>query len=456
MPASHAGMTRRDWHRRVWRLAGPIILSNLSTPLLGAVDTAVMGHLPKASYIGAVAVGTIIFNFIFWGFGFLRMGTTGFAAQAHGAGHSMELRATLLRSVGLAALLGGLLILLQWPIAAVAFWAMDGSQEVESLAATYYYIRIWSAPASLVNYALLGWLLGTQHAGMALVLQLVLNSTNILLDLVFVLGLGWDIEGVAYATLIAEAFAALLGVILVMRVARRHGGDWNVGVTLRKDRLLALFRVNVDIFIRTLCLVLAFAVFTSQSASEGDIVLAANAILMQLQHFIAYGLDGFAHAAEILAGGAFGARRRREFREAVVVSGTWALIVAAISTVFLLLLGEFFVGLFTDLPEVLAATAVYLPWLVFWPLISVWSYQLDGIFIGATATGPMRNAMVASLAIYLLAIWLLVPAFGNHGLWLALYVLMAARALTLALRYLSLEASVEVPKKMPEGGEQTP
>jgi len=455
MPAFSTGMTREDWHRRVWRLAGPIILSNLSTPLLGAVDTAVMGHLPKASYIGAVAVGAIIFNFIFWGFGFLRMGTTGFAAQAYGAENPMELRATLLRAGGLATLLGVLLILLQWPIEALAFWAMDASQEVETLAATYYDVRIWSAPAALMNYALLGWLLGTQRAGIALVLQLILNCTNILLDLVFVLGMGWEIEGVAYATLIAEVLAAVLGLLWVARLARRHGGNWDLSIALRRNRLLALFRVNFDIFIRTLCLVLAFAVFTSQSASQGDVILAANAILMQLQHFIAHGLDGFAHAAEILAGGAYGARRRRAFRDAVVVTGTWALIIAALSAVALLFLGDVFVGLFTDLTEVLDASAIYLPWLVFWPMVSVWSYQLDGIFIGATATAPMRNAMIASLAIYLLAIWLLVPAFGNHGLWLSVYVLMVARALTLAMRYPALEASVEPSKKAPEGGERT-
>ncbi len=441
-PTPLPGAPLGGWHRRTWALAGPIMIANVSTPLLGAVDTAVVGRLPDAAYIGGVAVGAVLFNFLFWGFGFLRMGTTGFTAQAFGAGDTDELRAALLRPLVLAFALGALLVALQAPIGTVAFRVLDASPEVEGFARSYYDIRIWSAPAALVNYALLGWLLGTQRTGAMLMLQVALNGINIVLDLVFVIGFGWGIEGVAWASLIAEAAAATLGLVIVGRALARAGGRWDRARLLRRDRLSALLRVNVDIFLRTLALIVAFGYFTVRGAEMGDVTLAANAILLHLQMFMAYGLDGFAHAAEILAGGAVGARSRTAFRAAVSAATLWALAMAAAIAAAYALLGPAIIGLFTVLGEVRAAAQTYLPWMVLLPFVSVWGFLLDGIFIGATRTGAMRNAMGLSLSAYLVACWLLIPALGNHGLWLAFTIFMAARALTLGAAYPRLERAV--------------
>ena len=433
---------RLSGHRDIWRLAGPIILSNLSTPLLGAVDTAVMGHLPDAAYLGAVAVGSVIFSFLYWGFGFLRMGTTGFTAQAHGAGDDAELRACLGRPLLLGTGLGLLLILLQWPIGAVAFALLDASAQVESYAGTYFAIRIWSAPFALINYAVLGWLLGTQRARHALLLQVALNGVNIGLDLLFVVGLGYTIAGVAAASLIAEIVAAGLGLSLCMQLLHRAGGRWSWARLTDRARLVALLRVNRDIFIRTLSLISAFAYFTAQGARIGETTLAANAILMQLQNVLSFGLDGFAHAAEILVGSAVGARDRRAFSAAVRTATVWAFGLAAVFSAVLALGGTSIVGLYTDLPEVRATALNYLPWMIASPFVSVWAFQLDGIFIGATRTRAMRNAMLISVAFYLAAVWTLVPWFGNHGLWLALLFFLGLRGITLGFAYPRLLRSI--------------
>jgi MATE family multidrug resistance protein len=402
----------------------------------------VVGHLPDPSFIGGVAVGSVIFSFLFWGFGFLRMGTTGFTAQAHGAGDAAELRACLLRPLVLALGFGCLVILLQGPVRQVALWAMEASAEVEGHTAVYFDIRVWSAPAVLVNYVVLGWLLGVQRPRAALALQILMNGINIGLDLIFVIGLGWDVAGVAWATLIAETTAALAGLALILKSLGRlpDAADW---ARLKdRGRLTALLRVNFDIFLRTLCLVLAFGIFTAEGAGFGDVVLAGNAILLQFQSFISHGLDGFAHAAEILAGGAQGAGNRRTFRRAVVVCSLWGLGGALLAGLALLAGGPLLIAAFTSLPEVRLSAETYLWWMIVSPLISVWSFLLDGVFIGATRTAAMRNAMVLSLAVFLAANWLLLPAFGNHGLWLSLTLFMAARGLTMALYYPALERSV--------------
>lgn len=440
--APHGGAIYTVTHRRLWALAGPIILSNLSTPLLGAVDTAVVGRLPDAAYIGGVALGAVLFSFLYWSFGFLRMGTTGFTAQAYGAGDTDELRATLIRPLGLALALGLLLILAHAPIGRLAFWLLEGSAAVEGHAQTYYTIRIWSAPAALVNYAILGWLLGTQRAFAALWLQVALNGLNIVLDVIFVIGLDWGIAGVAWATLMAEVTAAVIGGAIIARALRHHGGRWDRARILRADRVAALLRVNIDIFLRTLAVIAAFSYFAAQGAKMGDITLAANAILMHLQAFMAYGLDGFAHAAEILAGGAVGARSRAQFRAAVRISTVWALATALAIAAVYGLAGPAIIRLFTVVEDVRAMALAFLPWLVVSPLLSVWSFMLDGIFIGATRTAAMRNAMMLSLLVFLAACWWLVPAYGNTGLWLALMILMATRAVTLGAAYPRLERSV--------------
>ena len=432
MPSADKPQAANLWaanHRRVWRLAGPVILSNITTPLLGAVDTGVVGRLPDPALIGGVALGSLIFNFVFWGFGFLRMGTTGLTAQALGAADRVELRAIFLRTLAIAGGIGLLLVILQVPIHFLALRFVQSSAAVKGYAGTYFDVRIWSAPAAFANYTILGWLLGTGRTGMALFLQLALNGINIVLAIVFVLLLGWGIPGVAAATLTSEVLAACGGLLLVSRLLPRVA----VPKLFDRHRMLRVLHVNANIMIRTLCLEAAFVTFTFAAASEGDIVFAANAILMNLLTMSAYGLDGFAMAAEILVGKAVGARDRAGFRAAIRDSTIWAGVLAILGTAIFFLAGTFLISLFTTHGDVQVVAARYLPWLAISPLLGVWCFQLDGIYIGATRTAEMRNGMILSLAGFLLALWLALPRFGNDGLWLTLMVFYVLRMTTLGL-----------------------
>lgn len=432
----------RTSHLQVWRIAGPIIVSNVSVPLLGAVDTFVMGHLPEPRFLGAVAVGAMIFTFLYWGFGFLRMGTGGLTAQAFGAGNRDEVRACLARAGLVAVVVALALLLLQYPLVLVALELVDASMGVEALAREYFLVRIWGAPATLVNFALLGWFIGCRRARTALWHQLWLNGVNIALDVVFVLGLGLDVEGVAAATVIAEFSAAALGLWLARPILDEVGGAFVRARILDRRQVRRTVALSADIFVRTVCLVFAFAYFTARGAAFGDVVLAANAILLNFQTFMAHALDGFAHAAEALGGGAVGARSRREFRAAVHTSALWALVVAVGFSAVYALAGPHVVDLLTSIDEVRASARGYIVWSQVLPLVSVAPFVLDGVFLGATRGRTMRNAMVVSLAVYLAACLVLVPLWGNHGLWAALTVFMGVRAVTLGVRYPSLERSV--------------
>jgi len=417
-------------HRAVLAIAVPITISNVSTPLLGIVDTAVVGQIPDPIHIGAVALGALVFNFAFWAFGFLRMGTTGLTAQALGAGDPMEVRASLGRAVLIALAVGAALIALQWPIRELAFTLLQGSAAVEHLARDYYDIRIWAAPATLINYALLGWFIGLGRARVALTLQLVLNLSNIALDAWLVLSMGMGVRGVALGTLIAELLAAAVGLAIAARHVRGIGGRWDFGRLTDTVRLKHTVAVNGDIMVRSLALITAFAWFMAQGAKQGDVTLAANAVLMQFITVSAYFLDGLAFAAEALVGRAVGAANRAGLAQAGRVTTRWAAGVAAITSVCLAVLGTTLIDLLTVDPATRAAARSYLPWAALAPLVGVWAFQLDGIFIGATRTADMRNAMLIALAIFLAAWWALTP-FGNHGLWAALYVHYAARTGTL-------------------------
>lgn len=416
----------------VWALAGPMIVSNVSVPLLGMVDTAVVGHLPDPRYIGAVAVGGVIFSFLYWGFGFLRMGTTGLTAQALGGGDLDEVRAVLLRALLLALALALTLLALQRPLRWLALTLMASSPDVATHATAYFDARVWSAPAALVNYVLIGWLLGMQNARAPLLMMLCINITNIVLDLWFVLGLQLAVVGVAWASVLAEYLGALLGVWLLRRtLAGARPANWSWRTVVSPPALRRLLTVNRDIFIRTALLLFGFAFFTAQAARQGDTMLAANAVLLTLQSFMAYALDGFAHAAEALTGRAVGQRDRRALRDALRTATIWSLGLACAFAAVYGLAGNLIVAVITDLPDVRAAAARYLPWMVLSPLVSVWSFLLDGVFIGATRTRTLRNAMLVSvLAVYLPAWWLAQP-LGNHGLWLAFTLFMAARGVTL-------------------------
>ena len=411
------------------------MLSNVSVPLVGIVDTAVVGHLPDPTFIGAVALGAVVFSFLYWGFGFLRMGTTGLVAQDVGAEDWDELRATLTRALLLASLLGLMILVLRNPAGEFAFWALEGSAMVESFAKQYYDVRVFGAPAALVNYVTLGFVIGIQNTRAALALMLLLNVMNVVLDLLFVIGFGWGVEGVAAASLISEYSAAIFGLALMHKILSQLGGRWQSYRLFDRSRIKTLLRVNTNIFIRTLCLIFAFFHFTSTGAGLGDMVLAANAVLMHFQMFMAYSLDGFAHAVEALAGTAYGARNRRAFVSAVHASTIGAALVALTYCIVYAGFGSSIVALLTGISEVRNMAAEFLPWLILTPIVSVWSFQLDGIFIGTTRTVAMRNAMLVSLATFLLAVWLFLPLWGNHGLWAALMVFMVIRAVTLGIGY---------------------
>ena len=432
------------WNRRVWRLAGPIMLANITIPLLGIVDTAVVGHLDQVYYLGAVAVGSLIFNFLYWGFGFLRMGTTGFVAQAHGADDTAEMVATLWRAMVIAVLIGVGLLIIQGLVIAGAMAVMEASPEVDAHTRAYFNIRIWSAPAALANYVVLGWFLGMQNARAGLIIQLAINLINIILDLVFVVGMGMAVEGVAVATVIAEYAGLGLGALMVYRALGKLGGnaiDWRR--VLDPSRMRHMITVNRDIFLRTLCLITAFAYLTIQGARMGDVILAANAVLLNMVTFMAYALDGFANAAQALVGRAVGEKSRSDYRGVVRASTVWALGFAVVFSLVYAASGSLIIDGLTTLPEVRVAARDVLPWMIVAPLVSVWGYQLDGIFIGAMFSREMRNAMILSLIVYLIAVEVFRPLYGNHGIWLGFTLFMVARGLTLGYYFPRIERGIE-------------
>lgn len=433
----------RQWHRRVWALSWPVILANLSIPLVGAVDTAVVGHLPDPAYIGAVAVGAVILNFLYFALNFLRMGTSGLVAQAYGADDIVELRAALARAMLIALTLGVAMILAQTPILALAFSAMQAGEPIESLAGEYYRVRIWGAPAALINMVVLGLMIGLQRTRLALLTHLTMNVLNIVLDFVFVFGFGWGVTGVASATLIGEYGAAMLGVWLSLRVLRPLGGHWELHRLFDLTRLRLLLALNLNIFVRTLCVVGAMFWFAAVGARLGVVTLAANAVLLHFQQIMSFGLDGLANAVEALAGNAYGKRRLAAFRTAVRISFMWAFGVAACFSLFYLLAGSLLIGVLTGIEEVRAAANSYLPWVIVLPLISVWAYHLDGIYIATTHTREMRNSMLLAFAVFLASIEFALPVLGNHGLWLSLMLMMVVRTGALLAWYPRIEARLQ-------------
>jgi MATE family multidrug resistance protein len=414
-------------HRRVWRIAGPIVLSNATVPLLGAVDTGVVGQLGMAAPIGAVGLGAVILATLYWAFGFLRMGTSGLAAQAHGAGDGAERTAVLLRAliVGLGA--GVVLICLQVALFAGAFTLAPASAEVETLARQYLAIRIWGAPATIALYAVTGWLIAVERTRAVFLLQLWINGLNIGLDLWFVLGLGWGVPGVALATLIAEWSGLALG-LWFCRDA--FGLALRAGLARIGDRLalLRMIAVNRDIMIRSVALQACFTGFVFLGARFGDVTLAANQVLLQFLGILSYALDGFAFAAETLVGQAIGARAVGEVRQAIRLSLFWTIAGGVVLGLFFLLAGPWLIDLMATDESVRAEARRFLPWIVAAPFFGAVAWAYDGIYIGALLTAEMRRIMLASAALYALALALLVP-FGNHGLWASMMVLFAARSL---------------------------
>lgn len=407
-------------------------LSGMSTPLLGMVDTAVMGHLDAAYYLGAVAVGALVFSFLFWGFGFLRMAVTGLTAQAYGADDLEKVAGTLVRGLFLAFLFGTLLVFLQKQIIDISLMFIETSQNVETNLALYLNIRIWSAPAALVNYVLLGWFLGIQRPRYTLYLLLLINIANIVFDILFVVVWDWQVEGVAWASVIAEYLGFVLALFITANYLGQKGIRWDLARHLRLDLFAELFRISGNIFIRTLCLIGSFAFFTLQGAKFGEVTLAANAILMNFQTFMAHGLDGFAHAAEALVGKYKGKKDRQSLFQSMVVCGLWSIVVALGFVFFYALFGGTLVNILTDIEEVRSTTLEYMPWAIAAPMISVWGYLFDGIFIGLAWSAAMRNTMLLSTLVFVLT-WYLTLEWGNHGLWFALMVFMLARGVTMGV-----------------------
>lgn len=422
-------------HAQLWAMAGPIILANISVPLLGAVDTAVVGHLPEVYYIGAVAIGAMLFNFIYHLFNCLRMGTTGPTAQARGAGDYAEVRAMVGRALLLGTVIGAAVVALQLPIISFAFWLIDASAEVEHYAREYFLIRVWSMPAVLCTYAIIGWFYGLENARTPLIVQIFTNALNIALALLFVFGYGWGVAGVAAATLVSEYAGFVLGVWLMRRALRSLPHDSPRTRLLDRAKLLRMISINTDIVLRTLCVVSVLAFFMAKSAELGDVTLAANQVLHHFLIFTSFALDGVAHAAEAILGQAFGQRNREAFRRATRVVFLWAGVVGLINVVIYAAFGHGIIALLTDLPEVRAAAAAYLMWPVLIPLVSVWAYTYDGVYLAATHTKAMRNVVIVSFGVFLLLLYTLMPLYGNTGLWIAVTAFLGGRALLLHLLF---------------------
>lgn len=428
-------------HRRVLKIAIPIVLANITVPLLGLVDTGVVGQMGQAAPIGAVGIGAVILTGLYWIFGFLRMGTTGFAAQAIGARDTFESSAILLRALAIAALGGLTIILLQWPLFAFGFWLSPASADVEALARNYMAIRVWSAPFLIATFAITGWLVAAERTKTILVIQLVMNSVNIIFDLVFVLGFGWGVEGVAVATVAAEITGCALG-LWVCRAAF-HQKPWQDRARLFDPAKLRRFAsVNADILVRSLLLQAIFMSFLFFGARYGDVRLAANHILLQFLAVTAYAMDGFAFAVESLVGQALGAKNRAAFRRAAILTSFWGGLVGAVLSIVFLFGGAQIIDWMTTEPDVRTAARAFLIYMALTPLISFVPFMLDGIFIGATRTKDMRNMMALSAALYFAAAFVLMPLLENDGLWIALLISFAARGATLGLKYPALERSV--------------
>ena len=412
-----------------------MILSNISVPLLGMVDTGVTGHLESPAYLGAVAIGATIFGFLYTGMNFLRMGTTGIAAQRYGANDNDGLRVSLGQAVIVALLIAFALIAAHRPIGQLAMNLFGAEDAVESYALEYFSIRIWSAPGTLANFALIGWFIGLQNARVPLLIFLTINVTNILLDLWFVLSLGMKVDGVALASVIAEYSGLLVGLAFATRALRKRAGHWPLARLFNVRAYAAFFAVNAHLFIRTMALMFTFGFVTAQGARLGGLFLAANAVLLNLQTLTAFALDGIAHAAEALVGKAVGEKRRDAIEQAVRLTLKWSLIFALGFCAIYILVGPLLVRVLTDLPEVRATAMQYLPWLIVSPLVSVWSFLYDGVYIGATRAKAMRDIMVVSTIAVFLPAWYLLQGYGNHGLWLAFTLFMASRGIGMHFGY---------------------
>lgn len=434
VPAADA--TAGQWRRHVLMLAMPVMISNSTVPLVGIVDTAVMGRMGSPEWVAATAVGAVIFSSVYWIFGFLRMATGGLVAQSLGADDHETAGRVTIRALVLASFFSALLFALQTPLLAIGLLAMDDNAQWQELTATYFSIRICSAPATLFNYAIIGTLVGLQRMRAVLLLQLLLNLMNVFLNIGFFNYTDWNIRGVATATVISEYIAALTGLWLL-----RH----SLIAALRKDQirswlfnradLTRYFSISSDLFIRTLCLTFAYYWMTVLSSRQGVVILAANTVLLHMIHFSTYCMDGFSDATESLTGFAVGRKSTALLRRSVRAACELGLVAALFFSLVFTLGGDFIIQVMVTDSQSQASAAMWLPWVIITPIISIWSFLLDGIFIGSTQTASMRNSMLVSLPLFMLTATIAVPVLGNTGIWIAYFVLLIARTLTLTMAW---------------------
>jgi MATE family, multidrug efflux pump len=421
-------------NKRILRLAIPNIISNISVPLLGMVDIAIVGHLESAAYIGAIAIGSMIFSFIYWGLGFLRMGTSGMTAQAYGARNLKESILVFSRAILVAITLGLILIILQIPIANFSFFLIEGSSEVEMYAREYFLIRIWAAPASIGLYAFTGWFIGMQNAKTPMYITIFINLINVGFSFWFVYGMGMKADGVALGTVCAQYIGLILSLGIFLLYYKKLNKYFSWKDTFDLIAIKRFFSLNRDIFIRTFCLIIALSFFTVKSAAINDEILAINTLLFQFFLLFSYFIDGFAHASEALVGKYIGAKNKTQLKILIKRLFFWGGIVSIPFTLIYLLAGKNILLLLTNNKEIIEMSSSYLIWIILIPILSYPAFLYDGIFIGATAGKAMRNAMlISTFAIFLPLYYLLKEPMGNHGLWLAFLIFLVTRGISLGI-----------------------
>ncbi|WP_354623172.1 MATE family efflux transporter [Psychromonas sp. MME2] len=426
-------------HKKIFAIALPMMLSNISVPLLGLVDTMVIGHLPESYYLAGVAVGSMIVTLLFWILVFLRMSTTGLVAQAYGANDFSLILRLLMQSIAIALLLAMVILLLQFPIAELAFYFVDGSEQVLRYARQYFDIRVWSAPAALVNMVLLGWLLGMQNAKVPMFLLIVTNLVNMLLSVLFVVVFKWQVAGVAWASLSADYIALMCGCYFVFKRLRPHyqKGDLTKSyhLLMQFTSLKRFITLNMDIFIRTLCLQITFAFMTMQGVKLGDDIVSANAVLMQFLLIISFSMDGLAYAVEALIGKSIGQRNLSSLKQSINATLFWAFLFCLIQFVAFYSYGDWIIAQITSIKHVQDEANHYLPWLIIVPITAMLGFVFDGVFIGMTRAKEMRNSMIFSLVVVYFPFWLLFSGQGNHALWIAMNAFMLSRGVSLLWIY---------------------
>lgn len=414
-------------NKRILKLALPNIITNITVPLLGLIDIAIVGHIGNEGHIGAIAIGTMIFNLIYWNFGFLRMGTSGMTAQAYGASDMDEAMHIMIRGLAIAISAATLLIILQYPIARLCELCVDSSEEAMRLAIQYFYIRIWAAPATLGLYVLKGWFIGMQNSRTPMWIAIVMNVINIVFSLLFVIVWKMDIQGVALGTVLAQYSGLLMAVIFWFQKYGHLRSRINLKKSLHLQEMKRFFEVNGDIFLRTLCLVAVFTFIPAISAKMGDNILAANTLLMQLFTIFSYIMDGFAYAGESLVGRYIGAKDQKNLRLSVRYLLRWGMIITLAFTIIYYFFGEYILLILTDKQSVIDEAMSYMVWTLLVPITGFSAFLFDGIYIGATASKSMRNIMFVATAVFFIAYYTLAPRLGNDGLWIAFLLFLTLR-----------------------------